>query len=207
MCEEARCPNIGECWNGDTGTATIMVLGDTCTRGCRFCAVNTAATPGPVDEDEPENTAAAVAGWGVGYVVLTSVDRDDLPDGGAAHFARTGRGIKERAPHILVECLTPDFQGDLGAVRMLGLDADASATTLRAVDAAINAAKPPRSCVPKAGMPAGLALQWHVEAGRLQLVPLAAEGEAATVGACLVNAAQGARVEGVERATGVWLPE
>jgi len=125
VCEEARCPNIGECWNGDTGTATIMVLGDTCTRGCRFCAVNTAATPGPVDEDEPENTAAAVAGWGVGYVVLTSVDRDDLPDGGAAHFARTVRGIKERAPHILVECLTPDFQGDLDAVRMLassGLD-------------------------------------------------------------------------------------
>ncbi len=95
----------------------------------------------------------------------------------------------------------------VGAVRMLGVDADASATTLRAVDAAINAAKPPRSCVPKAGMPAGLALQWHVEAGRLQVVPLAAEGEAATVGACLANAVHGARVEGVERATGVWLPE
>jgi lipoic acid synthetase len=133
VCEEAKCPNIGEYWGGGEGkdgkshaaTATIMLMGDTCTRGCRFCAVNTAATPGPVDEDEPENTAAAVAGWGVGYVVLTSVDRDDLPDGGAAHFARTVRGIKERAPHILVECLTPDFQGDLDAVRMLassGLD-------------------------------------------------------------------------------------
>ena len=125
VCEEARCPNIGECWSGDTGTATIMVLGDTCTRGCRFCAVNTAATPAPPDENEPEATAEAVASWGVGYVVLTSVDRDDLPDGGAAHFARTVRGIKRRAPHVLVECLTPDFRGDVEAIRHLarsGLD-------------------------------------------------------------------------------------
>lgn len=125
VCEEARCPNIGECWSGDTGTATIMVLGDTCTRGCRFCAVNTAATPAPPDENEPEATAEAVASWGVGYVVLTSVDRDDLPDGGAAHFARTVRGIKRRAPRVLVECLTPDFRGDVGAIGHLarsGLD-------------------------------------------------------------------------------------
>jgi len=95
----------------------------------------------------------------------------------------------------------------VGAVRMLGLDAEASDTTLRAVDSAINAAKPPRSCAPKAGMPTGLVLQWHVEAGRLQVVPLAVESEAATVGACLANAANGARVESVERATGVWLPQ
>ena len=125
VCEEARCPNIGECWSGDTGTATIMVLGDTCTRGCRFCAVNTAATPAPPDDNEPEATAEAVASWGVGYVVLTSVDRDDLPDGGAEHFARTVRGIKRRAPEVLVECLTPDFRGDVEAVRHLarsGLD-------------------------------------------------------------------------------------
>ena len=125
VCEEARCPNIGECWSGDTGTATIMVLGDTCTRGCRFCAVNTAATPAPPDENEPEATAEAVASWGVGYVVLTSVDRDDLPDSGAAHFAETVRGIKRRAPHVLVECLTPDFRGDVEAIRHLarsGLD-------------------------------------------------------------------------------------
>jgi lipoyl synthase len=125
VCEEARCPNIGECWSGDTGTATIMVLGDTCTRGCRFCAVNTASTPAPPDENEPEATAEAVASWGVGYVVLTSVDRDDLPDGGAAHFARTVKGIKEKAPHVLVECLTPDFRGDVEAIRRLarsGLD-------------------------------------------------------------------------------------
>jgi len=139
VCEEAQCPNIGECWNGGPsggegadqhghggiGTATIMVLGDTCTRGCRFCAVNTAATPAPPDPDEPENTAAAIAAWGVGYVVITSVDRDDLADGGADHYARTVRAVKARAPHILVECLVGDFAGDMDAVAHLatsGLD-------------------------------------------------------------------------------------
>ena len=125
VCEEAMCPNLGECWNGDTGTATIMILGDTCTRGCRFCAVNTAATPAPPDEMEPENTAKAIAEWGVGYIVLTSVDRDDIPDGGAEHFARTVRTLKSLKPEILAECLTPDFQGDTEAVTHLansGLD-------------------------------------------------------------------------------------
>ncbi|BDA46798.1 Lipoyl synthase, chloroplastic [Coccomyxa sp. Obi] len=125
VCEEAQCPNVGECWNGSTGTATIMLLGDTCTRGCQFCAVNTARTPAPADDDEPENTAKAIAEWGVGYVVLTSVDRDDIPDGGAEHFARTVRTLKALRPDILVECLTPDFRGDLAAVRHLaasGLD-------------------------------------------------------------------------------------
>ena len=134
VCEEAQCPNLGECWNGGPGaagdgdtisTATIMVLGDTCTRGCKFCAVNTAATPAPPDEDEPENTAQAVASWGVGYVVLTSVDRDDLPDGGSEHFARTVRRMKELKPDLLVEVLASDFRGDLGAVANLarsGLD-------------------------------------------------------------------------------------
>ncbi|GMH45670.1 hypothetical protein BSKO_13633 [Bryopsis sp. KO-2023] len=125
VCEEAQCPNIGECWNGDTGTATIMVLGDTCTRGCRFCAVNTAKTPPPPDPDEPVNTARAVASWGVGYIVLTSVDRDDLPDGGAEHFAETVRELKILKPELLVECLTPDFRGDVAAVKHLassGLD-------------------------------------------------------------------------------------
>ncbi len=117
VCEEAQCPNIGECWNGDLATATIMLLGDTCTRGCRFCAVNTARTPPPPDPDEPVNTATAVASWGVGYVVLTSVDRDDMPDGGSEHFARTVRTLKTLRPGILVECLTPDFRGDLEAVR------------------------------------------------------------------------------------------
>lgn len=79
VCEEAQCPNIGECWNG--GTGTIMLLGDTCTRGCRFCAVKTSSAPAPPDEQEPWNTAEAVSRWGVNYIVMTSVDRDDLPDG------------------------------------------------------------------------------------------------------------------------------
>jgi len=125
VCEEAMCPNVGECWNGDTGTATVMLLGDTCTRGCRFCAVNTAQTPPPPDEDEPENTAHAIAEWGVGYIVLTSVDRDDIPDGGSEHFARTVRTLKKIKSSVLVEALTPDFQGDLEAVAHLarsGLD-------------------------------------------------------------------------------------
>ena len=128
VCEEARCPNIGECWggaDGHTATATIMLMGDTCTRGCRFCAVKTSRAPPPPDADEPENTAAAVADWGVGYVVLTSVDRDDLPDGGAGHFAATVCAIKRRRPDILVECLTPDFSGDEALVAELarcGLD-------------------------------------------------------------------------------------
>uniref|UniRef100_A0A7S1SYU7 Lipoyl synthase, mitochondrial n=1 Tax=Tetraselmis chuii TaxID=63592 RepID=A0A7S1SYU7_9CHLO len=125
VCEEAQCPNLGECWNGSTGTATIMILGDTCTRGCRFCAVNTASTPAPPDAMEPENTAKAIADWSVGYIVITSVDRDDMEDGGADHYARTVKEIKRLRPSMLVECLTPDFQGDLDAVRHLagsGLD-------------------------------------------------------------------------------------
>ncbi|XP_049936417.1 lipoyl synthase, chloroplastic isoform X2 [Nymphaea colorata] len=134
VCEEAQCPNIGECWNGrgrageegdGVGTATIMLLGDTCTRGCRFCAVKTSRNPSPADPMEPENTARAIASWGVGYVVLTSVDRDDLPDGGSGHFAHTVIELKRLKPEILVECLTSDFRGDLNAVSTVvlsGLD-------------------------------------------------------------------------------------
>ncbi|KAK9377350.1 uncharacterized protein V1513DRAFT_422613 [Lipomyces chichibuensis] len=128
VCEEARCPNIGECWGGgekSAATATVMLMGDTCTRGCRFCSVKTSRTPPPLDPHEPENTAAAIAQWGLGYVVLTTVDRDDLPDGGAHHFAETIVKIKQKAPHILVEALTGDFQGDLAMVELLarsGLD-------------------------------------------------------------------------------------
>uniref|UniRef100_A0A8C9RML4 Lipoyl synthase, mitochondrial n=1 Tax=Scleropages formosus TaxID=113540 RepID=A0A8C9RML4_SCLFO len=124
VCEEARCPNIGECWGGGefaTATATIMLMGDTCTRGCRFCSVKTARKPPPLDPDEPYNTAKAIAQWGLDYVVLTSVDRDDLADGGAEHFAKTVSYLKERNPKILVECLTPDFRGDLDAVEKLAL--------------------------------------------------------------------------------------
>lgn len=124
VCEEARCPNIGECWGGGeyaTATATIMLMGDTCTRGCRFCSVKTARRPPPLDANEPFNTAKAIVAWGLDYVVLTSVDRDDLADGGAEHFAKTVSHLKERGPKILVECLTPDFRGDLSAVEKIAL--------------------------------------------------------------------------------------
>lgn len=128
VCEEARCPNISDCWGGSTksaATATIMLMGDTCTRGCRFCSVKTSRTPGPLDPHEPENTAEALRRWGLGYVVLTSVDRDDLADGGSRHFASTIIKIKQKAPTMLVEALTGDFRGDLDQVRVLaqsGLD-------------------------------------------------------------------------------------
>jgi len=115
VCEEAHCPNVAECWGG--GTATIMLMGDTCTRGCRFCAVTSGNPHGVLDLDEPRKVAIALSELDLTYVVLTSVDRDDLPDGGAAHFARTVREIKARRPEMIVEALIPDFQGDLDAVR------------------------------------------------------------------------------------------
>lgn len=109
VCEEARCPNIFECWG--QGTATIMILGETCTRGCRFCAVATGKPGGLVDPREPENTALALGEMGLAYVVLTMVDRDDLLDGGAAQVAQTVRRIKARSPSLLVETLVGDFRG------------------------------------------------------------------------------------------------
>ena len=110
VCEEARCPNMGECWA--TGTATFMVLGDTCTRGCRFCAVKTHAQGNPVDALEPGRVADAALAMGLHYVVLTMVDRDDLPDGGSAHVAATIRALKQARSDLLVEALVGDFQGD-----------------------------------------------------------------------------------------------
>ncbi|XP_055629135.1 lipoyl synthase, mitochondrial [Toxorhynchites rutilus septentrionalis] len=124
VCEEAKCPNIGECWGGGehgTQTATIMLMGDTCTRGCRFCSVKTARIPPPLDPDEPTKTATAIASWGLDYIVLTSVDRDDLPDGGSNHIAATIREIKNQNPRIFVECLAPDFRGDLECVKTVAL--------------------------------------------------------------------------------------
>lgn len=115
VCEEAHCPNVWECWAG--GTATIMLMGDTCTRGCRFCAVKSGNPRGALDLNEPHKVASALDRMDLSYVVLTSVDRDDLPDGGADHFARTVRAIKARRPDMLVEALIPDFRGDLDAVR------------------------------------------------------------------------------------------
>jgi lipoic acid synthetase len=109
VCEEARCPNMGECWAG--GTATFMVLGEVCTRGCRFCAVKTNRAGQPVDPDEPDKVAAAAVALGLRYVVLTMVDRDDLDDGGARHVAATIRALRARAPGVLVEALTGDFGG------------------------------------------------------------------------------------------------
>ena len=109
VCEESMCPNIGECWNA--GTATIMVLGSVCTRACRFCAVDTGNPKGWLDPEEPMNSARAVQLMGLRYVVITSVDRDDLDDGGAGHYAACVRAIKELNPDTAVEALTPDFNG------------------------------------------------------------------------------------------------
>src|SRR6187551_2884635 len=111
VCEEAKCPNIGECWNA--GTATIMLMGAVCTRACRFCSVDTGNPRGWLDAEEPENTARSVELMKLKYIVLTSVNRDDLPDGGAGHYADAIRAIKRRTPHVAVEALTPDFQGVL----------------------------------------------------------------------------------------------
>ncbi|GAB7359602.1 hypothetical protein MBLNU230_g6786t1 [Neophaeotheca triangularis] len=128
VCEEARCPNISDCWGGgnkSAATATIMLGGDTCTRGCRFCSVKTSRAPPPLDIHEPENTAEALSRWGLGYVVLTIVDRDDLADGGARHLAETIMKIKQKSSTMLVEALTGDYAGDLDQVAMLarsGLD-------------------------------------------------------------------------------------
>jgi len=117
VCEEALCPNIGECWGA--GTATIMILGDVCTRACRFCAVTTGNPGGVVDELEPWRVSEAIRTMNLNYIVLTSVDRDDLPDGGAGIFAETVRQIKTKSPKTIVEVLVPDFRGDFEQVRTL----------------------------------------------------------------------------------------
>ncbi len=109
VCEEARCPNVGECWT--EGTATVMLLGDVCTRGCRFCAVTSGDPRGMVDVREPEHVARAIASMGLQYVVMTMVDRDDLLDGGASHVARTVTRLRELRPDILIETLLGDFNG------------------------------------------------------------------------------------------------
>lgn len=111
VCEEAKCPNIGECWNA--GTATLMLMGAVCTRACRFCSVDTGNPKGWLDHEEPVNSARTVQLMKLKYVVLTSVNRDDLPDGGAAHFAACVREIKQMNPSTAVEALTPDFQGNM----------------------------------------------------------------------------------------------
>ena len=117
VCEESMCPNIGECWNN--GTATIMVMGSVCTRACRFCAIDTGNPRGWLDHEEPLNTARAVKLMNLNYVVITSVDRDDLDDGGAGHYAACVREIKKMNPTTAVEALTPDFNGVMAHVDLV----------------------------------------------------------------------------------------
>ncbi|OGV28010.1 MAG: lipoyl synthase [Legionellales bacterium RIFCSPHIGHO2_12_FULL_37_14] len=117
VCEEAKCPNLAECWSH--GTATIMLMGAVCTRACRFCSVDTGNPKGWLDLDEPSKAAATVSIMQLDYVVLTSVNRDDLKDGGALHYANTIRAIKAERPNVKVEALTPDFQGNKAAIRTL----------------------------------------------------------------------------------------
>jgi lipoic acid synthetase len=116
VCEEASCPNIGECWG--SGTATVMLMGDVCTRGCRFCDVSS-GIPAPLDPLEPRHLAEAVGRLSLDYLVVTSVNRDELPDGGAAHFAQAIVELRRAAPRTLVEVLTPDFQGDEAALDLI----------------------------------------------------------------------------------------
>lgn len=116
VCESAKCPNKGECF--ERGTATFLIMGGTCTRNCRFCSVDP-GRPEALDPDEPAHVADAVARMGLEHVVITSVTRDDLPDGGAAHFVATIRAVRERRPRATVEVLVPDFGGDLGAVDLV----------------------------------------------------------------------------------------
>lgn len=123
VCQESHCPNIGECWAA--GTATIMVMGSVCTRACKFCAVDTGNPKGWLDHEEPENTAKSVELMGLRYIVLTSVDRDDLDDGGASHYAACVSAIKQRTPEVAVEALTPDFDAVMPHVEKVvdsGLD-------------------------------------------------------------------------------------
>jgi lipoic acid synthetase len=115
VCEEAHCPNVGECWGG--GTATFMIMGELCTRACRFCGVKSGKPSGVLDPEEPSNVARAVKDLGLKYVVLTSVDRDDLSDSGAAHFAQTVAAIRALAPDVCIEALIPDFGGGLAELQ------------------------------------------------------------------------------------------
>nr|CDS32451.1 lipoic acid synthetase [Hymenolepis microstoma] len=150
VCEEARCPNRSECWKGGeeggVPTATIMIMGDTCTRACRFCSVKTSRNPPPLDPKEPKNTAEAVSKWNVDYIVITSVDRDDMLDGGAAHFAETVQQIKAKIPSILVECLMPDFQGLKTSIEtMINSGLDVYAHNIETVDSLTKSVRDPRA--------------------------------------------------------------
>jgi len=144
VCQESMCPNIGECWNH--GTATLMLMGAVCTRSCQFCAVDTGNPGSWLDPEEIENSARTAEFMGLDYVVLTSVDRDDLPDGGAAHYAACIRAIKARCPDIKVEALTPDFSGreaDIATVIASGVDVFAQ--NLETVERLTHVVRDPRA--------------------------------------------------------------
>jgi lipoic acid synthetase len=144
VCEEAKCPNIGECWNA--GTATLMLMGEVCTRACRFCAVDTGNPRGWLDAEEPANAARTVQLMGLRYVVLTSVDRDDLEDGGASHFAACVREIRRLNPQTAVEALTPDFQGVLADVEtVVDSGVDVFAQNVETVERLTHPVRDPRA--------------------------------------------------------------
>jgi lipoic acid synthetase len=168
VCQEALCPNIGECWGH--GTMTLMLLGSICTRACRFCAVATGNPRGWLDPDEPRHVAEAIEvlarRFGLKYVVLTSVNRDDLPDGGASHFAETVRRIKALAPEVKVEVLTPDFRGDHRAVEIvLAAGVDVFAHNLETVRRLT-----PRVRDPRAGYDQTLRVLEHAKCFRPQVL-------------------------------------
>ena len=144
VCEESHCPNIGECWNH--GTATIMLMGATCTRACRFCAVDTGNPRGWLDPQEPTNAAESVRLMALNYVVLTSVDRDDLSDGGAGHYAACVKAIRASNPNTAVEALTPDFNGDRDAVvTVVNSGLQVFAQNLETVDRLTHIVRDPRA--------------------------------------------------------------
>jgi lipoic acid synthetase len=144
VCAESKCPNIAECWG--RGTATLMLMGSVCTRACRFCSVSTGNPQGWLDPMEPLQVADAVALMGLKYVVLTSVDRDDLPDGGAAHYAACVRAIHQRSPQTAVEALTPDFAGNHDAVaRVLDAGLTTYAQNLETVERLTHPVRDPRA--------------------------------------------------------------
>lgn len=148
VCEEASCPNIGECWGG--GTATLMLMGDTCTRACKFCHVKSGNPKGVLDIHEPEKVATSLSQMDLTYVVLTSVDRDDLPDGGADHFARTVEAIKRLSPNMLVEVLIPDFKAERDPlIRISQCGADVIAHNIETIERLTKTVRDVRATYPQ----------------------------------------------------------
>lgn len=144
VCEEAKCPNMNECWSNSM--ATIMLMGKVCTRACKFCSVDTGNPQGWLDVNEPTNTAMTIKLMGIKYVVITSVDRDDLADGGAAHYAKTINEIKRLIPEIQVEALTPDFRGDKSALdKLISTDLTVFAQNLETVERLTKKLRDPRA--------------------------------------------------------------